>query len=70
MSKFKKGDIVCLVFDRSQKFLVESACDGVGIVGILYFNPFIGEVKYSKISEEYLCLIPQEGEKNISDSEK
>lgn len=56
MSKFKKGDIVCLIFDEAQKFIVTNPRIGEDEVEVTFFCAVQGELKSAQLPEKYLTL--------------
>lgn len=56
MNKFKEGDIVCLVFDKSKRFIVinDKPVTTDNLITVAYFSDFHGNIKTVCIQEEYL----------------
>lgn len=54
ISDFKNGDIVCLTFDKTKRFLVESNIIVEGKIQLAYFNGV--EITYCLIEPRYLMI--------------
>lgn len=54
LSDFKNGDIVCLTFDKTKRFLVESNIIVEGKIAVAYFNGM--EIVICDIEPKYLTL--------------
>ncbi len=61
--KFKDGENVCLIFDRSKKFQVVSNIVIDGKIQLVYFNELSGEICEANIEPRYLDYSYIEGER-------
>lgn len=60
MNEIKIGDTVCLVFDESKRFIVESPMDNASKkIMVAYFNEFRNEITRCDIDMHYLKRCPQ-----------
>lgn len=56
MNKIKAGDIVCLSFDESTRFLVKSDVLIRGKIRVIYFNETLGKISDADIDPKYLSV--------------
>ncbi len=63
ISKFKDGENVCLIFDRSRKFQVVSNIIIDGKIQLVFFNPDKGLIEKANIEPKYLDYSYVEGER-------
>lgn len=61
--KFKDGENVCLIFDRSKKFQVVSNIVIEGKIQLVYFNELSGKICEANIEPRYLDYSYVEGER-------
>lgn len=56
MAKFEIGDIVCLTFDNSKRFIVTNTVSLVkdNNITVAYFNEYKGKISQAIIPEKYL----------------
>lgn len=60
ISDFKNGDIVCLIHDKTKRFIVESSLIMNGKIQLSYFNEFMGVMSPALIEPKYLMLAPKQ----------
>lgn len=60
ISAFKNGDIVCLIHDKTKRFIVESNLIMNGKIQLSYFNEFMGVMSPALIEPKYLMLAPKQ----------
>lgn len=61
MNEFKIGDIVCLTFDKTKRFLVTNNKVGEDRVELCYFSESENGLKHCVIPQKFLILAhPQE----------
>lgn len=61
--KFRDGENVCLIFDRSKKFQVVSNIVIEGKIQLVYFNELSGKICEANIEPRYLDYSYVEGER-------
>lgn len=57
MNEIKTGDVVCLIFDESKRFPVESDILIGEKIRVLYFNEVLGRITSVDIEPHYLSVV-------------
>lgn len=60
ISDFNNGDIVCLIHDKTKRFVVENNLIFNGRIMLSYFNEFTGVMSPAQIEPKYLMLAPKQ----------
>lgn len=60
ISDFKNGETVCLIHDRTKRFIVENNIIINGRIQLLYFNELMGAMHPALIEPKYLMVAPKQ----------
>lgn len=60
ISDFKNGDVVCLIHDKTKRFVVENNIAFNGKILLSYFNEFTGVMAPAQIEPKYLMIAPKQ----------